>query len=312
VSSGPKQGAGLTASIVWAWAIAGACAVAVAAGLGYVLAGRISEPIAQLTRISGEMAAGDLSVRAAEGGDREVNQLAQSFNEMAAAVEDTVESQRRFVGDAAHEIGTPLTALQADLELARESPTDECVPDLLDRSLDHAERVRRITRDLLVLSRMESAGAPAEHLPVDVTLLAAAGADTVASRADQADIDLVVQTESEPLLVLGDQAALGRAIANLLDNALKFTPTGGIVSISTRRHGDTAVVEVSDTGCGIPIEDLPHVFERFHRARDTTSVPGSGLGLAIVKAIVEAHRGTVHIDSSPAGTRVEIDLPLAR
>ena len=152
----------------WAWSIAGALAVAIAALFGYVLAGRVSAPIAGLTRASGEMAAGDLSVRADIEGDVEVRQLGLAFNEMAEGIEDTFDSLRRFAGDAAHEIGTPLTALQADLELAQDASDDTHVRELLERSLGHSERIGKLTRDLLALSRLESVGAVVEQQRVEV------------------------------------------------------------------------------------------------------------------------------------------------
>ncbi len=312
VSGGPKVGAGLTASIAWAWAVAGAIAVAVSAALGFVLAGRVSEPLTQLTRVSGEMARGRLSVRADPQGVVEVRTLATAFNEMAAGIEDTFKSLRRFIDDAAHEIGTPLTALQADLELARESPTDASVPALLDRSLGHAERIGALTRNLLTLSRLESLGAVAEPRRVELTALVSAALDAVASRAEQADIELAFDDRGGGLAVAGDPAALDRALANLLDNALKFTPAGGKVSVSLVRSDALAVLRVCDTGRGIAPADIPHVFERFRRARDTASIPGSGLGLAIVKAIADAHRGGVRLWSDAHGTTVEMRLPIAR
>ena len=312
VSGGPKVGAGLTSSIAWAWAIAGTIAVAVSAGLGFVLAGRVSEPLTQLTRVSGEMARGDLSVRADPRGVVEVRTLATAFNEMADGIEHTFKSLRRFVDDAAHEIGTPLTALQADLELARESPSDPSVPALLEQSLGHAERIGALTRNLLTLSRLEALGAVAEPQSVELTALVSAALDGVASRAEQADIELVFDDRGGGLAVAGDPAALDRALANLLDNALKFTPAGGKVSVSLAQSDALAVLRVCDTGRGISPADVPHVFERFRRARDTAAVPGSGLGLAIVKAIVDAHRGRVRLWSDAHGTTVEMRLPIAR
>jgi two-component system, OmpR family, sensor histidine kinase BaeS len=311
VSGGPRQGTGLTLTIMWAWAIAGAVAVAGSATFGYYLSRRVSGPIEDLTRVSVEMADGDLAARARVGGDIEVRQLATSFNEMAEEIEGTFDSLKRFVGDAAHEIGTPLTALQADLELARERPFDDSVPDLLDRSLLHTERIRRLTRDLLALSRLESVGAVSEQQDVDLVELASQVVDSVASRAEQADIELVLEASAPVVAVAGDSAALSRAVENLLDNALKFTPAGGTITVSIALKASDAVLRVSDTGTGIDATELPYVFERFHRARDTAAVPGSGLGLAIVKAIVEAHGGSVAVESGGTGTTVELRLPAA-
>lgn len=303
VSAVTKGGAGVTRSIVLAWAIASALAVALGAGVGYYLSGRVSHPITELTDASGRMAAGDLGVRAEVEGDDEIAVLASAFNEMAEGIEDTFWSLKRFVGDAAHEIGTPLTALQTDLELARERPDDAAVPELLDRALGHSERIRKLTRDLLVLSRLESVGAVEEPVPVDLHELAVSAADGMASRAEQAEVELELRVVDAPV-VMGDSSALGRALDNVLDNALKFTPAGGVVRLSVAAEGEWALVRVADTGTGVSAEDVPHVFERFHRSRTAASVPGSGLGLAIVKAIVDAHGGTVVLESSPGSGTV--------
>ncbi|MDY0339943.1 MAG: ATP-binding protein [Coriobacteriia bacterium] len=312
IAGGPDAGAGLITSIAWAWAIAGSLAVVIAALFGYILAGRVSAPIAELTRASGEMAAGDLSVRATVKGDTEVQQLASAFNEMAEGIEDTFDSLRRFTGDAAHEIGTPLTALQADLELAQDASGETHVRELLERSLGHSERVGKLTRDLLALSRLESVGAVAEQQRVDLKALAEAAVDSASSRAERAGVNLTVPLSGEDVQTLGDPLALSRALGNLVDNALKFTPAGGKVEVSVGREGNSALLRVADTGLGIAEKDMSLIFERFHRARSAAAIPGSGLGLAIVKAIVDAHRGEITVSSDEAGTVFEIRLPAAQ
>lgn len=312
LSGGPDTGSNLLTSIFWAWTIAGSLAVAIAAMFGYTLARRVSSPVAELTRVSSEMASGDLSARASIDGDLEVRQLATAFNEMAAGVEDTFGSLRRFAGDAAHEIGTPLTALQADLELAQDASDDVHVRDLLERSLSQSERIGKLTRDLLALSRLESVGAVAEPERVDLNALAVAAVDSASSRARRAGLSLTLQRPEQDVPVLGDSSALSRALGNLIDNALKFTPGGGTVDVTVASEADCALLRVSDTGLGIADKDLPLIFERFHRARTAAAIPGSGLGLAIVKAIVEAHRGKITVDSGTSGTTFEICLPVSR
>ena len=202
LSGGPDVGSGILTSIFWAWAIAGSLAVAIAALFGYVLARRVSAPIAELTRASSEMASGDLSVRATVEGDTEVRQLASAFNEMAEGIEDTFDSLRRFTGDAAHEIGTPLTALQADLELAQDASGETHVRELLERSLGHSERVGKLTRDLLALSRLESVGAVAEQQRINLKALAEAVVDGASSRAERSSVSLKLQESGEEARLL--------------------------------------------------------------------------------------------------------------
>jgi signal transduction histidine kinase len=135
--------------------------------------------------------------------------------------------------------------------------------------------------------------------------------DAVASRADQADVALNTDFPATDVLVIGDADRLQTAIGSLLDNALKFTPTGGVVLIGIRSDAQLGRLWVSDTGIGIPQGDMPGLFERFHRGRNATAYAGSGLGLAIVRATAEIHGGTVHAESSGAGSWFELTLPLA-
>ena len=135
-------------------------------------------------------------------------------------------------------------------------------------------------------------------------------ADGVASRAEQAGVELTLDVAAGPLPVPVDRARLQTILANLLDNAVKFTPEGGTVTLTVRQEGDETLTLVSDTGVGIPAEEQRQVFERFHRARNVSAFPGNGLGLAIVKAAVERSGGRVSFASSPAGTTFRVSLPL--
>lgn len=310
ISSAPAYEQVALRAAVEAWALASLFGVAAAAVAGWVASGRIVRPVRSLTEAADRMARGDLAARAELGGPEEAGQLAASFNAMADRVEDTVETLRRFVGDAAHEIGTPLTALEADLELleARAPEADE--RRLAARALSQARRLERLAADLLRLSRLEG-GAPSVLTPVDLAGLARQVADAFASRADQADLAVSVATPEGPVLVNGDGDRLRAALANLLDNAVKFTPSGGAIMVEVGSGDGEAWAAVRDTGVGIPADDLPRVFERFHRGANASGREGSGLGLAIVRATAQLHGGTVAASSDGTGTRIEIRLPLA-
>jgi signal transduction histidine kinase len=225
-------------------------------------------------------------------------------------VEETVTSLRRFVADAAHEIGTPLTALQADLELAQAHAESEDEQRLLDRALGQAQRLGSLASGLLRLSRLEARDTASGWERVDLTALTRHVADAFASRADQVDVDLTLDLPAGEVLVEGDAERLRTAIGSLLDNALKFTPAGGAVTMAVRADRDTACLVVTDTGIGIPPEDMPALFERFHRGRNAGAYEGSGLGLAIVRATAEMHGGTVRAESPSSGSRFELSLPL--
>ncbi|MEI7742713.1 MAG: HAMP domain-containing sensor histidine kinase [Chloroflexota bacterium] len=309
ISEVSAYGAAALAAVARSWAFASLLAVALAALAGILLARRLSRPLTALGAATERMAAGDLGARAGLDGSDEIGRLASSFDGMADQVETTVASLRRFVADAAHEIGTPLTALRADLDLASLHARDEDEVRLLERAGAQAGRLESLRTGLLALSRLESSAAPADER-CDLALAARQVVALAASRADQADVALTADLPAGPAWVAGDQVRLTGAVTNLVDNALKFTPAGGRVMVGLRAWTGTVHLWVEDTGIGIPAEDLPGLFGRFHRARNANDHPGSGLGLAIVRAAVERSGGTVTVRSEPGiGSRFEVVLP---
>jgi signal transduction histidine kinase len=308
LSNGPAYGQDILASVAWGWAIASAIAVLLAAAAGWLISRRLSSPLLKLTEATIHMAEGDLSVRAAVNRQDEVGQLAYAFNRMARQVEETVAALRRFVADAAHELHTPLTALTTNLELA----AGEADPALyIERAWQQAARLEALTTDLLALSRLESGVEEHDLTTVNLTGLVQEAGERYASQAEQAGLSFRLALPDSALSILGQQTQLQRALGNLLDNALKFTPSGGEVALSLYQEERMAVVSVQDTGIGIPTDALPQLFNRFHRGRNTAGYPGSGLGLAIVQAIVDRHAGRVTVESGEAGTQFLIELPLA-
>lgn len=311
VSEPPTSGRAVLEGIAQAWLVAAALAVALAAAAGYAVSSRISKPIVALTTASNRMAEGDLSARAEVVRDDEVGTLAVSFNAMAGRIETTVSALRRFVADAAHEIGTPLTALQADLELAERVAQSDDERRLVERSLGQARRLEALSTNLLRLSRIEAGEAPGATATVDVAAVARACADGVASRAEAAGIELRVQVADGAMQVAAERSELETVLGNLLDNAVKFTPAGGAVTLTAAAVGDRVVLSVADTGIGIPPAEHGEVFGRFHRGRNAAAYPGNGLGLAIVRATVERLGGSVSFESSAAGTAFRVELPRA-
>jgi signal transduction histidine kinase len=309
VSEPPAYGRDALVSVAQAWTLAGLAAVALSALAGWVLSTRMSSPLRKLTAASDRMAAGDLSARAEVNGSDEFGRLGSSFDQMADRIQRTVTTLRRFVADAAHEVGTPLTALQADLELAEKRAADDQERQLVTRALGQARRLEDLSAGLLELSRLEAGQQPEPAQRLELTSLVRHAADAAASRAEQADVGFVLRADDPSINVQADPARLTVAIDNLLDNALKFTPKGGSVTLGVRREGPDAVISVEDTGIGIPQEDLPDLFERFHRSGNAAGYPGSGLGLAIVKAVAETSGGGVDIRSGEDGTVAELRLP---
>jgi two-component system, OmpR family, sensor histidine kinase MprB len=305
LSEAPDYAGAALRQVVEALGLAGLLGVVVAALVGWVVSSRFSRPLRELREASDRMARGDLSVRAQVGRGDEVGQLADSFNTMVGEVEKTLALRQRFVADAAHEFGTPLTALQANLELAQIRVGGEEERSLIDASLAEARRLERLSADLLRLSRLEAGQIPQEQQPVELTQLVRDYGDAVASRAEQKDVEVRLDVPDEPVWVPAYADQLATAFGNLVDNALKFTRPGGTVELGAR----PGVLWVKDTGPGIPSEDMPGLFERFHRGRNSMGHPGSGLGLAIVRAVMTLHGGSVGVESGPDGSRFELRLP---
>ena len=310
LSEGPAYGSAILASVARGWAFASAIAVFLAAVIGWYISRRISAPVLALIDVTGRMTQGDLSSRADVKSQDEFGQLARSFNEMAAQVEQTVSTLRAFVGDAAHELHSPLTALQANLELARDEKNESDRTRYLLRAQEQSQRLETLVESLLDLSRIEAAQSKFDFAPVDIVQLLREMGEQFASRAEQADRLFTMNVPVENPHVMGNEMQLKQVIINLLENALKFTPINGTISLSLERLTNEIKLTVSDSGIGIPPEDLPHVFERFHRGRNVSDYPGNGLGLAIVKAIVLAHGGDVTVQSQPGnGTRITMSMP---
>ena len=312
LSDGPAYGVDIVNSAARGWALAGAIAIILAALAGWLVSRRLSKPILVLTDVTTQMASGDLAIRADISGHDEIATLARSFNYMAGQVEVTIMTLRRFVADAAHEFHTPLTALRTDLDLAIDSDGPAGQQELLTRAQDQIKRLESLTNGLLDLSRLEANGSQHQFAPLDLTALVEETSEIYASQAEQAGITFSLDLPQESITINGDDGQLRRALGNLLDNALKFTPEDGTVSVALHRTFDENQIEltIQDSGIGIPVDDLPQLFSRFHRGRNAATYPGNGLGLAIVKAIIERHGGRVMAENRQPGACFLIQLPL--
>ena len=303
LSEGPAFGRAILRSVAWGWAFAGLLAVLLAVLLGWYMSRRISAPILALTAVTTQMAQGDLSSRATVIGRDEFGQLASSFNEMAEQVDATITTLHRFVADAAHELQTPITALYADLDLAAQAHDAAAQIGFVRRAQATALRLKSLTNKLLALSRLEAQADAEPTEPLDLTDLLRQTAEIYASQAEQAELNFSLQVPDEPVYIRAHLPQMQVALDNLFDNACKFTPPGGSVMIQLQQSGAQVQLSVTDTGVGIPPDDLPHLFNRFHRSRNVTDYPGSGLGLAIVKAIIEQQGGQVMVENTMPGTR---------
>lgn len=310
LSDGPAYGDEILNNVMNGWILASIAAVLLAALAGWLVSTRIATPLTELTRITSRMSQGDLSARADVQSRDEIGTLGRSFNEMAARVEETVGTLRSFVADAAHELHTPLTALLANIELAHHEKSTSARTRYLARAQEQGQRLEALVQSLLDLSRIEAAESRAAFAPMDLIQLVREVGEQFASRAEQANRLFTMKLPDESIDVQGNETQLRQVIINLLENALKFTPAGGWISLNLERASGQVTLTVSDSGIGIPAEDLPQLFERFHRGRNASEYPGNGLGLAIAKAIINAHQGNVAVQSEPMqGTSISVSLP---
>jgi heavy metal sensor kinase len=286
--------------------------VALAATGGALIARAALAPVNTMARTARRITAEDLSRRIpASGTGDELDYLAETLNEMLARLEEAFDRVRRFAADAAHELRTPLTALKGGIEVAlRAARSPEEYRRVLEESLEEVNRLIRVAEDLLLLTRATPGRTLArervalEPLVVEVLELGARLAHGTG---------VVVRLGTvEPFEVLGDAGAIRSALLNLVENAVKYTPSGGKVEIALARDGQEALVTVEDTGIGIPPADLERVFEPFVRLEAAAATPGSGLGLAIARGVAVAHGGSLTVQSTPgAGSRFTFRLPLA-
>jgi len=280
----------------------GGLGVLAAAALAAGVATLALRPVRQLTAAAETVAAtGDLSERVEVGStDDELGRLATRFNSMLAALEESVGRQRRLVADASHELRTPLTAARANVDLVREGklPPDE-ERHALDDAATELDSLTTLVSDLVELSRGEERKLRVEEVQLDD--LVASAVEREKTRAPERTFI----TSLSPTLVHVDAVLVERAVLNLLDNAVKYSPAGAPIEVSVR---DGEVV-VEDHGPGIAEEDLPRVFDRFYRAAGARAKPGSGLGLAIVREAAEAHGGRATVESSAGGARFRLSLP---
>jgi len=309
---------------------------------GWLITLGVLTPVRRMTRTASRIStAGDFRQRVPEKswlGKDELATLASTFNEMLATLEALYQQQQRFVADASHELRAPITSIRCNLDLLAKAP--DLPPEEAQAALDDAQaeanRMGRLVGDLLTLARSDASRQSEQSQAIAV----AKGYKNRNEEKRQVDLDSLLlevfrqyQPAQEngiddarqqgprlllqhitPASVLGDADQLKQVLVALLDNALKYTPYEGTISLSLTTDERFAKVKVSDTGIGISPDDLPHIFERFYRADRTRSRDrgGSGLGLAIVQSIVQEHQGTIEVESTPGrGSTFTLSLPLA-
>jgi signal transduction histidine kinase len=233
---------------------------------------------------------------------------------MLTRLRESVNSSQRFLADASHELRTPLTIIKGELEEIAANPQGiDNTTDRIGSVLEEVDRLKSLVEGLLVLSRLDAGEALREFVPVDLGDLVASTAEQMRLLAEDGGVTLKISTQPA-ITVQGDRARLKQVVVNLLDNAIKYTQRGGTVSLTAYRSAHRGILEVSDTGPGIPPAALPHVFDRFYRADESRTRHGTsvGLGLSIVKSICIAHAASVDVESTiGSGSCFRVSLPLA-
>jgi len=283
-------------------------------GVGWVVAGRVLRPIGRITAVARDIQATDLSRRIElPGPDDELKQLGDTFDAMLARLDAAFAAQRQFVADASHELRNPLAIIRTNVDVALADPRAD--PEDLRHTIvvvkRASDRMARLVDDLLALARRQEP--ILEHEPVDLGVAVTEASDDFVVPA--AARNIVLDRAIAPgVVVTGDRDALKRAVANLLENAVRLAPEGSRIRLATGGEGDQAWIAVADEGPGIAPEDQPHVFDRFWRADKGRSRAdgGTGLGLAIVRQIAEGHGGQIRLRSKVGvGSSFVIWLPVA-
>jgi signal transduction histidine kinase len=295
--------------------IAGSVVVLIAFGIGWVLSGITLRPIQRMTRTAQEIGEERDFARRVDytGPSDEVGRLANTFNSMLGRLQDAYQKvehalhmQRDFVADVSHELRTPLTTLRGNLGLLRRNPQlpIEEEADIITDMVDESDRLIRLVNDLLLLARAD-AGRSLAREPLDLALILEEGCRQAQNLEPERHLELAVPPE---LKALGDRDALKQVLLIVLDNALKHST--GDIHISAGGKGSRVEVRVQDSGEGISLENLEHVFDRFYRGETEAAITGLGLGLAIAKSLIDEMGGSIRIESEVSkGTTVIFDLP---
>ena len=284
-------------------------AIAASIGISFVMARMLTRSLHEVGAAARRIADGDYAARVPREGPEEIVSLADSFNQMAQSLQEQEEMRRDFIANAAHELRTPLTNLQGYLEALRDGVITA------DRSTyeslwDEAERLVRLSRSLDALAEGDAATAPPSLEPIDLAAAVRQAVELAQPALDRAGLRLSVDVPAA-LPARANADHLAQVLANLLSNAVRYTPRGGMVSVTARRRPGDLLVTVANSGDPIPPDDLDRVFERFYRvekSRDTAR-GGAGIGLSIVKQLVEAGGGRVGAESGAAGTSFWFSLP---
>jgi signal transduction histidine kinase len=270
----------------------------------------LTRPLREIGSAARRIADGDYAARVPRDGPEELASLADSFNQMAASLERQEQMRRDFIANAAHELRTPLTNIQGYLEALRDGviTADRSTYESLH---EEAERLVRLSRDLDALADGDAGTTPPRLVDLDLAMALRSALDLVMPSIERAGLRLEAGGVPQALPARADPDRLAQVLANLLSNAVRYTPSGGAITVGAERRPDDILVSIANTGEPIPADDLDHVFERFYRVEKSRdrALGGAGIGLAIVKQLVESTGGRVGAESRDGQTRFWFSVP---
>lgn len=300
------------ARIATAFLIVGISVLLFGALCGWLLARRLLHGVERVGDAAEKIARGDYSLRVSAGSEgREIDRLVRNFNVMIAGTDSLMGELRTIADDIAHDLRTPLTRMlgRAEVTVTGEQTLD-AYRDTLGDNAEDCRRMLSLINQMLEISKTESGASILHRTKFDLAALVNRSAELFRMVTGQKQQTLRVLTPPAPVRLFADQNKIRQLIANLLDNAAKFTPPGGTITVEVAERGDRVVLSVTDTGCGIPPEEQRNVFKRFYRGDSSRIFPGNGLGLSMVQAVAHAHGGTVELQSEPgAGSCFSVLFP---
>jgi len=301
--------------LIWPVALAALAAFALAALSVFFITRQMTRPLTVMAEAAGKMARGDFEARAPEKeGSREVRELSLAFNQMAAQLSTLEQSRRDFVANVSHELRSPITSIQGFAQ----GMLDETIPPeehekYLQVVVDETHRLSKLIAGLLNLSRMENEETSLAYSDFDVNEMARRVLISRMTQLEEKNLEVEANFEEDACFVHADADQIQQVIINLLDNAIKFTPQNGSITLSSGKEENHVYLRVKDDGIGVLPEDAPHIFDRFYKADKAHTVgKGTGLGLAICRRIMEKHGQQIRLLPSTKGAEFEITLAVGK
>ena len=279
---------------------------------GWLIAHRAMAGVQRVTQAVSRIQKGQLNQQVPYGNEgREIDKLTEEFNRMLGRIESLVCELKEVSDNVAHDLRSPITRMRGIAETTLTGPQDdEAYREMGLTIIEECDRLAEMINTMLEIAQADSGLIELDRQPLDITALLRTAADLFLPLAEEKKIELRTALCADPLVIYGDKTRLQRTVANLLDNAIKYTPPGEVVTLSVSADENTVHISVADTGCGIAPEEIKRIFDRFYRGEKSRSTQGNGLGLSLAKTIVQAHGGTLTVQSaSGKGSAFEITLP---